>query len=65
MERWGHTGGGCGLLWVRGTLGSGSHVFGLQLAGHLKQQVLIVNNLKLAHVGLGLEVRGGWLGLHS
>lgn len=46
-------------------MGSGSHVFGLQLAGHLKQQVLIVNDLKLAHVGLGLEVRGGWFSLQS
>ena len=56
---------GCGLQWAGGTLDSSSHVFGFHLAGHLKQQVLIVNDLKLTHVGLSLEVRGRWLNLQS
>lgn len=36
-------------------------VLGLQLAGHFKQQVLVVDDLQLPDVGLGLEVGGGRL----
>lgn len=35
---------------------------GLQLVGELEEEVLIVDDLELAHVGLGLQVM--WGGLH-
>lgn len=33
----------------------------LQLVGELKEEVLVVDDLELAHVGLGLQVMGGCL----
>lgn len=40
-------------------------VFGLQFAGHVEQQVLVVNHLQLADVGLRLQVGGGRLCIHG
>lgn len=40
-------------------------VFGLQLAGHVEQQVLVVDHLQLTDVGLRLQVGGGRLCIHG
>lgn len=57
----------------RPPLGSGSgdpllahlRVFGLQLAGHVEQKVLVVDDLQLPDVGLGLQVGRGHLRIHG
>lgn len=43
----------------------GLRVFGLQLAGHVKQQVLVVDHLQLSNVRLRLQVGGGRLRIHG
>lgn len=43
----------------------GLRVFGLQLAGHVKQQVLVVDHLQLSDVRLCLQVGGGHLRIHG
>ena len=40
-------------------------VFGLQLAGHVEQKVLVVDHLELPNVGLRLQVGGGRLRIHG
>lgn len=49
----------------RPTTPLGLRVFGLQLAGHVKQQVLVVDHLQLSDVRLCLQVGGGRLRIHG
>lgn len=37
----------------------------LQLVGELKEEVLVVDDLELAHIGLGLQVMGGRLHIQA
>ena len=42
-----------------------SLTIGLQLVGKLEEEVLVVDDLELAHVGLGLQVMGGRLHIQA
>lgn len=54
---------GCRVPGTRGAAGPPlSLAISLQLVGELEEEVLVVDDLELAHVGLGLQVMRG--GLH-